>query len=172
MHVQSTFIITVTAVVTNTKHTRTRSVSLSISFLGAPAPGDEAPTARASLPRAPPRLRARAPERANTATRSQTSRATRRSMSSSHRATRRRIVIAIENSINERTKERDSRRRVTASRARRERGARGNEGAFVASRAHLMMNERAVARWRRRRVTRPAGVGNRDREGSGWLGES
>lgn len=103
MHVQSTFIITVTAVVTNTKHTRTRSVSLSISFLGAPAPGDEAPTARASLPRAPPRLRARAPERANTATRSQTSRATRRSMSSSHRATRRRIVIAIENSINERT---------------------------------------------------------------------
>ena len=103
MHVQSTFIITVTAVVTNTKNTRTRSVSLSISFLGAPAPGDEAPTARASLPRAPPRLRARAPERANTATRSQTSRATRRSMSSSHRATRRRIVIAIENSINERT---------------------------------------------------------------------
>ena len=102
MHVQSTFIITVTAAVTNTKHTRTRSVSLSISFLGAPAPGDEAPTARASLPRAPPRLRTRAPERANTATRSETSRATRRSMSSSHRATRRRIVIAIENSINER----------------------------------------------------------------------
>ena len=60
MHVQSTFIITVTAVVTNTKHTRTRSVSLSISFLGAPAPGDEdPPRARPSLAR----LRASAPER-------------------------------------------------------------------------------------------------------------
>ena len=49
MHVQSTFIITVTAVVTNTKHTRTRSVSLSISFLGAPAPGASAGTQSAAL---------------------------------------------------------------------------------------------------------------------------
>jgi len=51
-------------------------------------------------------------------------------MSSSHRATRRRIVIAIENSINERTKERDSRRRVTASRARDAKEARGGTKAL------------------------------------------
>ena len=173
MHVQSTFIITVTAVVTNTKHTRTRSgpsVSQFLSSARRRRATRRPPRARPSLAR----LRASAPERpsARTPRRVPKRRARRDGRCRRHTArrddgssSRSRIQ-----STNERTRFASSRHRI--ARARRERGARGNEGAFVASRAHLMMNERAVARWRRRRVTRPAGVGNRDRKGSGWLGES
>ena len=165
-----------------TSESSSQTQSLSISYtrrftVVSPFLSSFAVVGRRRPPRARPSLarlsaRAGALSARKHPTRSQTSRASRSRCRRHHRATRRRIVIAIEDPINERTKERDSRRRVPhrarATRKRRE----GNEGAFVASRAHLMMNERAVARWRRRRVTRPAGVGNRDRKGSGWLGES
>ena len=62
MHVQSTFIITVTAVVTNTKHTRTRSgpsVSRFLSSARRRRATRRPPRARPSLAR----LRASAPER-------------------------------------------------------------------------------------------------------------
>ena len=62
MHVQSTFIITVTAVVTNTKHTRTRSgpsVSQFLSSARRRRATRRPPRARPSLAR----LRASAPER-------------------------------------------------------------------------------------------------------------
>ena len=127
MHVQSTFIITVTAAVTNTKHTRTRSVSLSISFLGAPAPGDEAPIARARPSLA--RLHASAPERPSARTPRRVPKRRARRDGRCHRHTARRDDGSSSRSRIQSTNERKNAIRVVASphRARATRKRREGE---------------------------------------------